>query len=154
MAGDYCYLSLYIFCGDALLGVRLRQSNIDASEGCVEELQRIVGQIRQRWPGVKIILRGDSGFCREELMRWCEDQGVDYVVAVAKVDAQQSAPPVLLLDRLSVDAGAAAVGLAGDGAGPGASDDDSLEGMPRRECAESPRQVVCFQEAEGPKTGP
>src|SRR5208283_1094301 len=71
-------------CADALLGARLRPSNIDGSAGCVEELARIVKQIREAWPGVKIILRGDSGFCREELMKWCEDQGVDYVLGLAK----------------------------------------------------------------------
>jgi hypothetical protein len=84
--GDYCYLPLYIFCGHALLGARLRPSNIDGSAGCVEELERIVKQIREAWPGVKITLRGDSGFCREELMKWCEDQGVDYVLGLAKND--------------------------------------------------------------------
>ncbi len=84
--GDYCYLPLYIFCGEALLCARLRRSNIDASEGCVEELERIVKQIRAAWPEVKIILRGDSGFCREELMKWCEDHGVDYVLGLAKND--------------------------------------------------------------------
>jgi hypothetical protein len=82
----YCYLPLYIFCGDRLLGARLRSSNSDASAGCVAELERIVSQIRQAWPGVKIILRGDSGFCREELMRWCEDRGIDYVLGLAKND--------------------------------------------------------------------
>ena len=84
--GDYCYLPLYIFCGPALLCARLRVANMDASAGCVEELQRIVKQIREAWPGVKITLRGDSGFCREELMKWCEDQGVDYVLGLAKND--------------------------------------------------------------------
>ncbi|MGH9440308.1 MAG: IS1380 family transposase, partial [Terriglobia bacterium] len=82
--GDYCYLPLYIFCGDALLGARLRTSNRDASAGCVEELERIVKQIREAWPEVRITIRGDSGFCREELMKWCEDQGVDYVLGLAK----------------------------------------------------------------------
>ena len=82
--GHYCYLPLYIFCGDLLLGVRLRPSNLDASAGCVNELQRIVAQIRQAWPQVKITLRGDSGFCREELMAWCEQEGVDYVLGLAK----------------------------------------------------------------------
>jgi hypothetical protein len=84
--GDYCYLPLYIFCGKALLCARLRRSNIDASAGCVEELERIVKQIREAWPGVEITIRGDSGFCREELMKWCEDQGVDYVLGLAKND--------------------------------------------------------------------
>ncbi|MGH9325616.1 MAG: IS1380 family transposase [Terriglobia bacterium] len=82
--GDYCYLPLYIFCGDALLCARLRSSNIDASAGCVEELERIVKQIRGAWPEVQITIRGDSGFCREELMKWCEDHGVDYVLGLAK----------------------------------------------------------------------
>jgi hypothetical protein len=82
--GHYCYLPLYIFCGDFLLCARLRPSNIDASAGCVEELQRIVAQIRQAWPGVKITLRGDWGFCREALMAWCEQAGVDYVLGLAK----------------------------------------------------------------------
>jgi len=84
--GDYCYLPLYIFCGEALLCARLRPSNIDASAGCEEELERIVKQIREAWPGVKITIRGDSGFCREELMKWCEDHGVDYVLGLAKND--------------------------------------------------------------------
>ena len=82
--GHYCYLPLYIFCGDSLLCARLRPSNIDASAGCVEELKRIVAQIRQAWPEVKITLRGDSGFCREELMAWGEQEGVDYTLGLAK----------------------------------------------------------------------
>jgi len=82
--GHYCYLPLYIFCGDFLLCARLRPSNIDAAAGCVEELERIVAQIRQAWPQVKITIRGDSGFCREELMAWCEQAGVDYVLGLAK----------------------------------------------------------------------
>jgi hypothetical protein len=82
--GNYCYLPLYIFSGEALLGARLRPSNIDASAGCVEELERIVKQLREAWPEVKITIRGDSGFCREEVMKWCEDHGVDYVLGLAK----------------------------------------------------------------------
>jgi hypothetical protein len=82
--GHYCYLPLYIFCGDFLLCARLRPANIDASAGCVEELQRIVAQVRQTWREAKITLRGDSGFCREELMAWCEQEGVDYVLGLAK----------------------------------------------------------------------
>ena len=82
---NYCYLPLYIMCGPHLLGVRLRQANQDASAGCKEELQRIVQQIRQRWPHTLIIVRADSGFCREELMRWCEQQEkVQYVVGFAR----------------------------------------------------------------------
>jgi hypothetical protein len=82
--GHYCYLPLYIFCGQHLLGARLRPSNIDASAGAGEELERIAGQIRQAWPEVKITVRGDSGFCREELMSWCEANRVDYVLGLAK----------------------------------------------------------------------
>ncbi len=82
--GHYCYLPLYIFCGEHLVGARLRPSNIDASAGAVEELKRIVGQIRRAWPEVKIVIRGDSGFCREELMSWCEAHQVDYVLGLAK----------------------------------------------------------------------
>jgi len=82
--GHYCYLPLYIFCGEHLLGARLRPSNIDASAGSREELERIVAQIRQTWPDVKITMRGDAGFCREELMVWCEQHQVDYVLGLAK----------------------------------------------------------------------
>jgi hypothetical protein len=82
--GHYCYLPLYIFCGEFLLGARLRSSNIDASAGSVEELKRIVTQIRSAWPAVRIVVRGDSGFCREELMTWCEAQGLDYLLGLAK----------------------------------------------------------------------
>jgi hypothetical protein len=84
--GHYCYLPLYIFCGEFLLCSRLRPSNIDASAGSVEELQRIVKQIRSVWSQVRIVVRGDSGFCREELMAWCEAEGVDYLLGLAKND--------------------------------------------------------------------
>ena len=80
----YCYLPLYIFCGDHVLCARLRPSNQDASAGSVEEVERIVRQIRRRWPQVRIILRADSGFCREELMAWCEKHRVDYVLGLAR----------------------------------------------------------------------
>src|SRR6202795_4548619 len=82
--GHYCYLPLYIFCGEFLLCARLRASNIDASAGSVEELKRIVKQIRSVWSRVRIVVRGDSGFCREELMAWCEAEGVDYLLGLAK----------------------------------------------------------------------
>jgi hypothetical protein len=82
--GDYCYLPLYIFCGEHLLCARQRASNQDASAGALAEVERIVGQIRQRWPEVKITLRADSGFCREELLAWCEAQAVDYVFRLAR----------------------------------------------------------------------
>jgi hypothetical protein len=82
--GHYCYLPLYVFCGDHLLCARLRPSNIDASAGSLEEVQRIVRQIRARWPKIRIILRADSGFCREELLTWCENSDVDYVFGFAR----------------------------------------------------------------------
>src|SRR5947209_362772 len=81
---NYCYLPLYIFCGDHLLCARLRPADIDASAGSVKHLQRIVAQIRQAWPEVKITIRGDSGFCREPIMAWCEANGVDYVLGLAQ----------------------------------------------------------------------
>jgi len=81
---NYCFLPLYIFCGEHLLCARLRPSDIDASAGSVKELGRIVSQIRQAWPDVKIIIRGDSGFCREHIMLWCEGNNVDYVLGLAK----------------------------------------------------------------------
>jgi hypothetical protein len=82
--GNYCYLPLYIFAGEQLLCARLRPSNIDAAAGSLEEVQRIVAQLRRAWPGSEIILRADSGFCREELMQWCESNGVDYVFGLAR----------------------------------------------------------------------
>jgi len=80
----YCYLPLYIFCGDHLLCARLRPSDIDACAGSVKHLSRIVAQLREAWPEVKVVVRADSGFCREELLRWCEDNGVDYLIGLAK----------------------------------------------------------------------
>jgi hypothetical protein len=80
----YCYLPLYVFCGRHLLAAKLRRSNIDASAGAVEEVARIVGQIRARWPRVRILLRADSGFARDELMTWCETHRVDYVFGLAR----------------------------------------------------------------------
>jgi len=80
----YCYLPLYIFCGRHLLSARLRRSNIDAAAGTREEVARIVEQIRWRWPQLRILLRADSGFAREELMSWCEEAGVDYLFGLAR----------------------------------------------------------------------
>jgi hypothetical protein len=82
--GEYCYLPLYLFCGDELLGAWLRPADIDASAGAVKKLALVVQQLRQVWPHVKIVVRADSGFCREALMRWCEENGVDYVLGLAK----------------------------------------------------------------------
>jgi Transposase DDE domain group 1 len=80
----YCYLPLYVFCGDHVLCARLRPSSIGPAVGSRKEVQRIVQQIRQRWPEVGIILRGDSGFCADDLLSWCEENHVDFVVGVAR----------------------------------------------------------------------
>ena len=81
---NYCYLPLYVFCGDHILCTRLREANHDAAFGCLQEIQRIVKQIRAAWPEVKIVLRGDSGFCRNELMSWCENNEVDFLFGMAR----------------------------------------------------------------------
>jgi hypothetical protein len=85
----YCYLPLYIFCGRHLLAAKLRRSNIDSSAGALEEIARIVAQIRRRWPLVRILLRGDSGFARETLMAWCEANRVDYLFGLARNERLQ-----------------------------------------------------------------
>jgi hypothetical protein len=82
--GCYCYLPLYIFCGDYLLCAKLRRSNQDGAAGALDEVKRIVGQLRAAWPALKITLRADSGFAREELMKWCEERQVDYVFGLAR----------------------------------------------------------------------
>jgi hypothetical protein len=80
----YCYLPLYVFCGDQLLWAQLRKADIDASDGALEVLQRLVKLIRHKWPLVKILMRADSGFCRDSLMSWCEANGVKYLFGMAK----------------------------------------------------------------------
>ncbi|MHA7835789.1 MAG: IS1380 family transposase, partial [Algiphilus sp.] len=80
----YCYLPLYIFCGEHLLCARLRQANVDGAAGSVEELERIVAQIRARWPKTQIVIRGDSGFCRDAIMRWCEENGLYYLLGLSR----------------------------------------------------------------------
>jgi hypothetical protein len=83
---SYCYLPLYVFCGRHLLAAKLRRANIDAASGSVEEMTRIISRIRTRWPRVRVLLRADSGFCREALMAWCEANRVDYVFGLARND--------------------------------------------------------------------
>jgi len=80
----YCYLPLYIFAGDFLLAAKLRRASGDGAAGAVEEVARIVGQLRAQWPGVRIVVRGDSGFARDALMTWCEAHEVDYVLGLAR----------------------------------------------------------------------
>ena len=91
----YCYLPLYVFCGRDLLAAKLRRSNIDASAGALDEVARIVGRIRRRWSRVRILLRADSGFAREDLMAWCEAHRVDYVFGLARNSR--------LLEELAID---------------------------------------------------
>jgi hypothetical protein len=81
---EFCYLPLYIFCGEYLLAAKLRTADNEASSGTVAELERIIPQIRAAWPQVRIVLRADSGFCREEIMAWCEANDVDYLLGLAK----------------------------------------------------------------------
>jgi DDE family transposase len=80
----YCYLPLYIFCGDQLLCAKLRPSDIDGAAGAPKHLQRIIAAIRRAWPEVKVLIRGDSGFCREPIMAWCEADGVDFLFGLAQ----------------------------------------------------------------------
>jgi Transposase DDE domain group 1 len=80
----YCYLPLDLFCGDHLLRARLRPAAIDASAGALKQLQRVVAQTREAWPGVEVTIRGDSGFCREPIMAWCEANGVGSLLGLAQ----------------------------------------------------------------------
>jgi Transposase DDE domain group 1 len=96
----YCYLPLYVFCGRHLLAAKLRRSNIDAAAGAKDEVARLVAQIRRRWPKVRILLRADSGFAREELMAWGEANGVDYLFGLARNSR--------LLDEIEAELAAAA----------------------------------------------
>src|ERR1700729_3165779 len=80
----YCYLPLYIFCGRHLLDAKLRRASVDAADGAVEAVARIVKQIRCRWPQVRILVRADSGFARDDLMAWCENNGVDFLFGLAQ----------------------------------------------------------------------
>ena len=80
----YCYLPLYVFCERYVLGAKLRVSNLDGSEGAVQEMEWIVGQLRAKWPKLRITLRADSSFAREALMKWCEEHRVDYVFGLAR----------------------------------------------------------------------
>jgi hypothetical protein len=109
---SYCYLPLYVFCGDHLLCARLRTADHDAAAGSKDEVQRIVQQIRARWPGVAITLRADSGFCREALMSWCETNQVHYVFGFARnarLRALIDAPMAEAAQRLATTGKAARV---------------------------------------------
>jgi Transposase DDE domain group 1 len=87
----YCYLPLYVFCGRHLLAAKLRRSNIDGAAGAIEEVARLVAQIRRRWPKTRVLLRGDSGFAREALMAWCEANRVDFLFGLARNERLEQA---------------------------------------------------------------
>src|SRR6204780_3079947 len=108
----YCYLPLYVFCGRHLLAAKLRRSNIDGSAGATQEIARIVAQIRAQWPKTRILLRADSGFAREALMAWCEENRVDFVFGLAR-----NARPVeeIAVELLEAEAEASASGNPGQG---------------------------------------
>jgi hypothetical protein len=95
---SYCYLPLYIFCGDFLLAAKLRRADGDGAAGAVEEVARIVAQLRAQWPAVRIVIRGDSGFARDALMTWCETHAVDYVLGLARNPRLQA----LIADELAM----------------------------------------------------
>jgi Transposase DDE domain. len=80
----YCYLPLYVFCGRHLLVAKLRSADMDAAAGAVEEVARVIARIRARWPRTRILLRADSGFAREDLMAWCEGNGIDFLFGLAR----------------------------------------------------------------------
>lgn len=82
--GHYCYLPLYVFCGEFLLGATLHTADVAPGKHAVEELERIVAQVHARWPQARIVVRGDSGFCNDEVMSWCEENGVDFILGLAK----------------------------------------------------------------------
>jgi hypothetical protein len=104
---EYCYLPLYVFCGRHLLLARQRRANVAGSAGAVEEMARIVAQIRQRWPRVQVILRADSGFANDELMGWCEQNRVDYVFGLARNRRLEAAlvEPLAQAKRLCIASG-------------------------------------------------
>jgi hypothetical protein len=104
---SYCYLPLYIFWGEQLLCARLKTADQDAAAGSRAEVARIVGQLRQAWPGVRIIVRADSGFCRDELMSWCEQNGVDYVIGFARNERlrKKIAPEMVTAALLEAETG-------------------------------------------------
>ena len=95
---QHCYLPLYVFCGQALLACYLRRSRIDGAKNATALIKRLVQRVRQAWPGVAIIVRGDSGFCRERLMRWCERQNVGYILGVARNARLEAAVALVELD--------------------------------------------------------
>jgi hypothetical protein len=133
----FCYLPLYIFCGRHLLAAKLRTCDRDAADGSVEEMARIIGQIRARWPKVRIILRADSGFARQALMAWCEQNAVDYVFGLQG--------NVRLVAEIAADLEAAkAASLADDGKPARRFRDFGYR--PRKKAWSRPRRVIAKAE--------
>lgn len=99
---EYCFLPLYLFCGDELLGAWLRPADIDDAAGALKKLMAVVKHLREKWPNVQIVVRGDSGFCREPLLRWCEENQVDYVVGKAE-HLDKGANPRFVVTSLSAE---------------------------------------------------
>jgi hypothetical protein len=94
--GHHCFMPLYVFCGDFPLYALLRQANIDGALGTLQVLKWLVPRLRAEWPDVRIILRGDSGFCRDAVVTWCEEEGVGYIIGVARNSRlQEFARPLL-----------------------------------------------------------
>lgn len=91
--GGVCYAPLYLFCGKHLLAANLRPANVDPKEGALEELQRVMQHIRSRWPQTRILVRGDSAYSRENIMTWCESQGIDYVFGLASNERKRADDP-------------------------------------------------------------
>jgi Transposase DDE domain group 1 len=104
---EYCYLPLYVFCGRHLLLARQRRANVASSDGAVEEIARVIAQIRRKWPRVRIILRADSGFSNDALMGWCEANRVDYVLGLARNRRLEAAlaEPLAEAKRLCLSSG-------------------------------------------------
>jgi hypothetical protein len=103
----YCYLPLFAFYGRHLLAAKLRPANIDAAAGSVEEVARIVAQVRARWPRTAIVVRADSGFCRDNLMSWCEENSVHFVLGLARNErlVAEIAPQLAEAARVATDTG-------------------------------------------------
>jgi len=101
---EYCYLPLYIFCGEHLLGVRLRTADQDAAAGSREEVERILARIRRAWPAVHIVLRADSGFCRDDLLSWCEANAIDYVTGLARNERLRRCIELQMLEAKTLQA--------------------------------------------------
>jgi Transposase DDE domain group 1 len=152
----HCYLPLYVFCGRHLLAAKLRRSNIDASAGAVEEVARIIGQNRARWPRVRIVLRGDGGFARDVLMSWCEANRVDYLFGLARNPrpagaSTSNSPGLSTMPKPPADPHAASPTSAGPRATAGAAAGAS---SPRRRGCPAAAPGVPIPASSSPRSSP